>query len=309
MSGLSLVLSTFNGAEWLQEVFAGYTACNPPKSSWEFIIVINGSTDDTEDVIRRYENKLPLKVLRHDVPGKNGCLNYALTIAQGDLIILTDDDAIPDLNFLRAWEEILSEAEDFDVFGGRIVPRFPSPIPTFLEKNREHFAALFAAIDLENGPADRHSVFGPNMAVRRRVFDGGVLFDEAIGPNSSQHFYMMGSESEFCDRADRNGLKFWFNAKAAVTHIIRPHQMSRDFVRARAFRHGCGIAYRESLEKNVPNLASLNLQKANWIIREWRYRLLPETRNDVNLWNFHWKRGYVQTKLKLIGTVPLSEND
>jgi GT2 family glycosyltransferase len=114
---------------------------------------------------------------------------------------------------------------------------------------------------------------------------------------------MMGSESEFCDRANRNGLKFWFNTKAAVTHIIRPHQMSRDFVRARAFRHGCGVAYRESLEKKGPNFASLTLQKAYWIIREWRYRLFPEARNDENLWNFNWKRGYVQTKLKLINAV------
>lgn len=303
MAGLSIVLSTFNGAACLQEVLEGYMVCDRPSTSWELIIVNNGSTDNTEDVIRDFEGKLPLTLLRHDVPGKNGSLNYALSIAKGDLIVLTDDDAIPDVNLISAWEDILSKADDYDVFGGKILPRFPAPIPEFLEKNRQHFPALFAAIDLQNGPANKHSIFGPNMAVRRRVFDSGFMFDEAIGPNSSQHFYMMGSESEFCDRADREGLKFWFNSKAIVTHIIRPHQMSREFIKARAFRHGCGIAYREIIESDIPNLMSLNLQKANWTIRDWRYRLFPDTQSDVNLWNYHWKRGYVHTKLKLIKSI------
>ncbi len=303
MAGLSIVLSTFNGAACLQEVLDGYLTCNRPSTAWELIIVNNGSTDNTEDIIRHFAGKLPLTLLRHDVPGKNGSLNYALSIAKGDLIVLTDDDAIPDIDFILAWEGILSEAENYDIFGGKILPRFPGPIPEFLEKNRQHFPALFAAIDLQHGPVDKHSIFGPNMAVRRRVFDGGLMFDEAIGPNSSQHYYMMGSESEFCDRADREGLKFWFNSKAIVTHIIRPHQMSREFVKARAFRHGCGIAYRESIESDIPNSMPLSMQKANWIIREWRYRLFPDTQSDVNLWNYHWKRGYVQTKLKLIRSI------
>lgn len=299
MSGVSLVLSTFNGAACLQEVLSGYVSCNAPKVPWELIIVNNGSTDTTEQVIAGFKDRLPLKVLRHDVPGKNGCLNYALTVAVGDLIVLTDDDAIPDENFICEWEKMLSDAEEFDVFGGKIIPRFPSAIPSFLEKNHEHFPALFAAIDRGNGPADKDSVFGPNMAVRRRVFEGGLLFDETIGPNSSQHFYKMGSESEFCDRADRAGLKFWFNSRAVVSHIIRPHQMTRDFVKARAFRHGSGIAYRESLSGAIGSQAVFSLDRANWLIRDWRYRLFPSAKSDDDLWSFHWKRGYVQTKLNL----------
>jgi glycosyltransferase involved in cell wall biosynthesis len=308
MAGLSLVLSTFNGASCLQDVLAGYAACRQPDSAWELIIVNNCSTDNTEDVILEFKDKLPLTILRHDVPGKNGCLNYALTVAVGDLIVLTDDDAIPDVNFICEWETMLFEAEEFDVFGGRVVPRFPSAIPGFLEKNREHFPALFAAIDRAHGPADKDSVFGPNMAVRMRVFKGGLLFDEAIGPNSSQHFYMMGSESEFCDRADRAGLKFWFNSKAVVAHIIRPHQMTRDFVMARAFRHGRGVAYREMLHGTPSSPVSRNLERAKLLIRSWRHRLFPSTADEA-LWSFHWKRGYAEAKQKLIaGDLRLQTN-
>ena len=50
--------------------------------------------------------------------------------------------------------------------------------------------------------------------------------------------YMMGSETEFTRRLARDGVKAWFCADAQVSHMIREHQLSVDWILQRAHRHG-----------------------------------------------------------------------
>jgi glycosyltransferase involved in cell wall biosynthesis len=55
---------------------------------WKLVIVDNGSTDRTRD-------KLRLTYLFEFKRGKNAGLNTGLAHVEGDLIVLTDDDAVP----------------------------------------------------------------------------------------------------------------------------------------------------------------------------------------------------------------------
>jgi len=123
----SVVLATFNGGARLQRMLNSMAKLAPPPGGWKLIIVDNASTDNTAQIIENYAERLPLLLLSHDVPGKNGALNKALSDIQGELIIFTDDDVIVSENWLIDYLDLANKNPKYAVFGGRIIPSWPSP--------------------------------------------------------------------------------------------------------------------------------------------------------------------------------------
>jgi hypothetical protein len=96
---------------------------------------------------------------------------------------------------------------------------------------------------------DHQFAVGPNMAVRKSVFDDGLRFDPTIGPQGST--YAMGSELEFVKRLARHGYKAWHVRNARVAHFIRDFQMTRDWILRRAIRLGRGLYRIGRMERTV----------------------------------------------------------
>jgi glycosyltransferase involved in cell wall biosynthesis len=242
MSDLTVLLCTRNGEPTLAAVLDGYVKQQLSGFTWEMVIVDNGSTDGTAALIRRYQSRLPLTLIYHPVLGKNRAVNRGLADIKAAFIVMTDDDAVPAPDFLQAWWEIAQRAPDYDLFGGRIEPDFPSPPPDWLKRAYRLCAILFARCDLPEGPMAATQICGPNMAVRRRVLDAGIAFNETIGPNGADPDYPMGSETDFCYRAARAGHRAYFARDPLVRHIVRPHQMEPGYWRSRVHRNGRGAA-------------------------------------------------------------------
>ena len=70
----------------------------------------------------------------------------------------------------------------------------------------------------------------------------------------------MGCETEFLLRASAAGHTAVFVPSASVQHLIRPEQLTFDWICGRAFRVGRGLAYHTSENKE------LRLEK--WMLRE-----------------------------------------
>src|SRR5262245_30025795 len=95
MHTISVVIATYNRAPLLEAALdrlsrQSFTAGD------EIIVVDNGSTDATADVIARASARaaIPLHAVRETTPGKTPALNAGLVIARGDLLALTDDDVL-----------------------------------------------------------------------------------------------------------------------------------------------------------------------------------------------------------------------
>jgi glycosyltransferase involved in cell wall biosynthesis len=94
-------MATHNGADTLPVVLEAYTTLQSPEGDWKLVIVDNGSTDSTNEIIHAFTKRLPLTYAFEPRRGKNRALNTRLASGSGDLIVFTDDDTIPQPDWLK----------------------------------------------------------------------------------------------------------------------------------------------------------------------------------------------------------------
>ena len=123
------------------------------------------------------------------------------------------------------------------------MPLFDVKPPSWLVASKFNFSMMFAERDLAEGPIDAGTIYGPNMAVSKTIFDRGFQFDERIGPNALDSHYLTGGETEFCVRAAQSGVKCWFAKEPLVQHVVKANQLKLRAWAKRAYRAGRGRAH------------------------------------------------------------------
>jgi glycosyltransferase involved in cell wall biosynthesis len=237
---LTVTFATRNRAASLPRVLDAFAALAPPPGGWRLIIIDNGSTDGTAATLGAQARRLPLLALHCAAPGKNRALNAALPHLLGDLAVFTDDDVLPQPDWLLRLAAAAAAHPEATLFGGAVLPVWPSPPPAWLSEDAVEFSVLYAQKDRPTGACGFGDIFGPNMAIRRAVFAAGTRFADHVGPDATNPLYAMGSETELLRRLESQGHRGWFEATARVGHIIRPEQMTEAWILERAYRYGIG---------------------------------------------------------------------
>lgn len=236
---ISIIFSTRDRPEILQRTLDAMSVLDSSDIEFEVIVGDNGSTDSTASLLERYRVSLPLVSFNEPTPGKNRCLNRAIDMARGELLIFTDDDVLPSEDWLVQYASAADRWPNDSVFGGPIDLDFPGNAPAWIREIRSPervFAFSSFAVDHHEGPMSQ-TPNGPNMMIRRAVFDD-FRYNESIGPAGSS--YAMGSETELLGRLRSHGLRFIYVPDATVDHQIRSEQLSLDWLAGRAERLGRG---------------------------------------------------------------------
>jgi glycosyltransferase involved in cell wall biosynthesis len=235
---LTVFIATRNGSRTLTHVLKNFASIQAPASGWKLVVVDNGSTDCTREIIESFLTVLPLTYVFEANMGKSAALNTGLAHLAGDLAVFTDDDVFPRSDWLLQLRKAADDHPTYSVFGGVILPRWevpPSPWVGWVPP-----APVFAITDprLREGPTDSGVLYGPNIAIRANLFHLGTRFDPSIGPRGAD--YPMGNESELLQRLKLQGHKAWYVQEAVVEHFIRSYQMNKSWMLRRAIRFGRG---------------------------------------------------------------------
>ena len=219
---LTVLLATRDRASLLHDVLEAYCHLQSPPSGWKVVIVNNGSTDHTDQVIASFADRLPIQSVLEPKSGKNYALNAGLDRVEGDLTVLTDDDVFPAPDWLVHLRKAADELPEYSMFGGRIIPRWEVAPPAWIQWI--NLGPIFTTTppSMKEGPIPAHLIFGPNMAIRSNIFQSGIRFDSSIGPCGPS--YPMGSETEILLRLGRQGNKSWHVSQATVEHFVRKPQ-------------------------------------------------------------------------------------
>ncbi len=260
---LTVLMATHNGADTLGDVLASYGKLESPPGGWKLVVVDNASTDSTKQILHSASSQLPITYLFEPRVGKNRALNSGLRMVEGDVVVFTDDDAVPNPDWLVEARTLADSQPSFGVFGGTIVPQWEVSPPDWILPFQ---CPILTITDpgWEEGPTLPGRVWGPNMVIRAEAFKMGYRFNELLGPCGSR--YQMGDETEFVDRLVAAGFKVWHTEKMVVAHMIRKYQMRKDWILRRAMASG-RVAYRRNFLA-APAPMALLLGFPRYLIRQ-----------------------------------------
>lgn len=227
--GLSVILTTWNRAESLKKTLAIFQTLTPPNVPWELIVVDNGSTDHTCQIIESFSNSLPIVYEFETKSGQCEARNAGIRRSRYELVIFTDDDITPSQDWLVAYANAL-DTQMKEAFGGGPIKLDLSAceIPQWARNGQGDLqpwvAAGLAQHDLSQVDSSSWMFYGGNMAYRHFVFDRFGLFDPRVGHTRERRF---GAEEVLLQiKLRKNGLKAFYVPDALVWHRIRQDELT-----------------------------------------------------------------------------------
>jgi glycosyltransferase involved in cell wall biosynthesis len=234
MPSISVIIPVYNRAGLIGPVIeALLNQQTPPQllpSPIEIIIVDDGSTDNTGDVVRSY----PVKYIRQENRGPASARNRGFRESKGEIVAFIDSDCIARPGWL---EKLLSGFDSPEV--GAVAGSYDIANPESLLSRLIH-----AEIKWRHSRFSRFiRAFGSyNVAIRREVLEGLGGFDETYRTAS-------GEDNDLSYRLLKAGYKIRFVPQALVAHY---HTEKLFKYLKEQFRHAF---WRMKLYKDHPEMA------------------------------------------------------
>jgi GT2 family glycosyltransferase len=223
----SILMATRNRAERLDACLDRLLALGGGHDR-EFILVDNGSTDATGNVLARFQRACPWPALliREPSPGASRALNRGLARARGRILVFTDDDCYAEPDLLDAFARTFADPR-IGFAGGRILLHDPDDSRLAL---RESLDAELLSPGTFVAPG---WIQGANMAFRREA----LLQIGGFDPNFGAGARFSGGDVDACGRAGEAG---WYGAYDPLPSVRHHHGRRAKAARRHAARYAVG---------------------------------------------------------------------
>lgn len=236
MINFSIVICSFNKARLLRAVLLNleHLLSSEKDSAFEVIVVVDGSTDGTMDILRRLKVNYDLRYFFIDNAGLSNARNFGIGHCQGSHVIFCDDDVLLHPFYL---ENLLSAVAQHpaDVHIGNLINVDKCYVDQIIETVSTGNTLLSAGLDL---PKSYHVFFeaakqlffyqeefqpvvpavwwavvtGGNLCVPLAHFKDFGMFDTNIsgwGPE----------DADLCYRFFKNGVRARYNDACLLYHL------------------------------------------------------------------------------------------
>ena len=165
----SIIIPVFNRPEEIKELLDSLVVSDY-KKEYEVVIVEDGSTIDSKEVIRQFSNQLNISYYFKDNSGPGDSRNFGMKKAKGDYFIIFDSDCIIPKEYLNEVEKELTR-EYVDCFGGpdRALPSFSK-----IQKAINFAMTSFLTTGGIRGGSEKLNKFQPrsfNMGISKKAFE------------------------------------------------------------------------------------------------------------------------------------------
>jgi glucosyl-dolichyl phosphate glucuronosyltransferase len=232
----TVAICTWNRASLLPGALRSVAQQSSPPD-YEILVIDNGSTDTTRDVLAKLVRRIPnLRVRTEPHLGLSHARNRALREAEGDIVAFLDDDARPEPGWLESLDGAFNRPHKPAAVGGPVHVRWPNQPPRWFPSY-----ALSYLGELDFGTVPRMLVGderlrGLNMAVNREAAIAVGGFRTQLG--RSGRSLLSGEDEEFLDRLQRAGLQVWWEPRARVEHLVDLERTSIRWLCRRAWMQG-----------------------------------------------------------------------
>jgi GT2 family glycosyltransferase len=198
---ISVIVCTYNGSRTIRDCLQALKKLDYP--DFEVIVVDDGSTDGVARIVREHD----VRLISTPNCGLSSARNTGLAAATGEIVAYVDDDAYPDVHWLKYLAATFETTDHAGVGGPNIPPLVCGPIAD-------------CVANAPGGPvhvllSDRvaEHIPGCNMAFRKTRL-------EAIG-GFDPRFRIAGDDVDVCWRLQERGWTLGFHPAALVWHHRR----------------------------------------------------------------------------------------
>jgi glycosyltransferase involved in cell wall biosynthesis len=177
---ISIIICTRNRTEHLRQTLEAMRQVSVPAGMFaELCVIDNGSTDNTASVVNSCH--LPMMPVHYIYEGRQGqcyARNTGVNAAKGEIILFTDDDVRPPVNWIKGMCEPIQCGKAEAVAGG--VSFAPHLERDWMELTHRQWLASTEGMN-EDTP---ERLVGANMAFHRKVLGKVPGFDTQLGPGA-----------------------------------------------------------------------------------------------------------------------------
>jgi cellulose synthase/poly-beta-1,6-N-acetylglucosamine synthase-like glycosyltransferase len=203
----SVIIPTFIRPYQLQRCLNSLTFLDYPRDRFEVIVVDDGSKKPPDKIIDSFKNILAIKLIRQSHSGPGAARNLGASKAKGSFLAFTDDDCLPDQDWLKSLEKKFIENPACAI-AGRAYNGLPKN--SFAEASQELIDYLHSYFNV----TPHHATFltSNNMAVAKKDF-------QDIGGFDTNFQYAGGEDREFCYRWLQSGYRLIYDPEVKVKHM------------------------------------------------------------------------------------------
>jgi glycosyltransferase involved in cell wall biosynthesis len=114
----SIILTAYNCESWILKTID--SLLKQTNKSWECLIIENGSTDNTNNIIQQLKSNDKFKIFNLKTPNKSAALNYGILKSNFDWISILDSDDLWTEDKLQVQKLEIENNSKIDILGTRL---------------------------------------------------------------------------------------------------------------------------------------------------------------------------------------------
>jgi len=269
---LSIIIPTRNRAKILFRALESILKQTFPASSFEVIVVDNGSTDNTRSVVESFLGKmLNIQYFYEERPGLHNGRHTGMINAQAENLVFVDDDVEAQPEWLCHIDQSFEDERNM-LIGGKVLPKYESHPPEWIRQMWDkrqpagNILGYLSLLDLgeKEKIIDPTLVFGCNFSVRKKIIEEAGGFHPDAMPRELIRLRGDG-ETHISRFVSKKGYQAIYNPKAVVFHWIPMKRMTKEYFYKRSFIQGISDSYTWIRENGIKN----GLKKKKWFIRKF----------------------------------------
>lgn len=226
---VSLIVTTRNRASKLANCLRAASSIKATVP-WELIIVDNGSTDGTCELLEAFvrEATVSTGIIEVARAGASRARNAGIKVAGGEVLLFIDDDCYVRSDIVDEYWKVFQDGA-LGFAGGRMLLHDPADYPLAINESCEE--SRFPA----GRPIPCGIVQGGNLAIRRRVLENVGGFDTRLGPGTPVF------SAEDWELITRIGASGWHGGYFSGPTVSHHHGRKRGDARNRIHQYNIGI--------------------------------------------------------------------
>jgi glycosyltransferase involved in cell wall biosynthesis len=209
---ISVVVPTYNRLAQLKRTVAALEQQTYPKENWQVIVVSDGSSDGTVEYMLSLHTSVALNVLVQEHQGVSAASNLGVSAADGEIVLLMDDDIVPAPQLVEEHARSHSEHGDMVVVIGPMATPSDFKMSPWVGWEQAMLEKQYRAMQSGQWAPSARQFYTGNASVRRRhILDAGG-FDPLL---------RRAQDVDLGYRLTALGLEFIFNPDAIGYHYAR----------------------------------------------------------------------------------------